>query len=195
MDQKVFFYVTSHGYEYPADGFGFRGVALDVKRGGRAQLKIKRRNIAERLYRVTGAGIYRDSVLVGRKAPIARPLLNAQVTGSDSVQMAQYRGRLFWIWGDTNRPRYPLGNFHVPGATSRLPADGGLDPARGDRPGILHRRRRLCPTRRARCPAMGQPGSTRWFRCVATSRSRMALRFVLQGPQRPERLSAWPRSF
>jgi hypothetical protein len=131
MDQKVFFYVASPGYEFPADGFGFRGVALDVKRGGQSQIKIKRRNIAERLYRVTGAGIYRDSVLVGRKPPIAQPLLNAQVTGSDSVQMAQYRGRLFWIWGDTNRPRYPLGNFHVPGATSRLPSDGGLDPAVG----------------------------------------------------------------
>jgi hypothetical protein len=131
MDQKVFFSVASPGYEFPADGFGFRGVALDVKRGGRAQLKIKRRNVAERLYRITGAGIYRDSVLVGGKPPVAHPLLNAQVTGSDSVQMAQYRGRLFWIWGDTNRPRYPLGNFHVPGATSRLPADGGLDPAVG----------------------------------------------------------------
>src|SRR5207237_4115678 len=26
---------------------------------------------------------------------------------------------------------YPLGNFQVPGATSRLPADGGLDPETG----------------------------------------------------------------
>lgn len=131
MDQKVFFFVKSPGYEFPADGFGFRGVALDVQRGGRAQLKLRRENVAERLHRITGAGIYRDSVLTGRKPPTARPVLNAQVTGSDSVQMAQYQGRLFWIWGDTNRPRYPLGNFHVPGATSRLPSDGGLDPALG----------------------------------------------------------------
>ena len=70
-------------------------------------------------------------MLTGRKAPIARPLLNAQVTGSDSVQTAVYRGRLHWFWGDTNWPRYPLGNFNVPGATSKLPADGGLDPALG----------------------------------------------------------------
>ena len=54
-----------------------------------------------------------------------------QVTGSDSVQTSVYRGSLFWFWGDTNRPRYPLGNFNVPGATSRLPADGGLDPDKG----------------------------------------------------------------
>jgi hypothetical protein len=166
MDQKVFFHVTSHGYEFPADGFGFHGVVLEVQRGGHAQIKIKRRNIAERLYRITGAGIYRDSVLVGRKPPLARPLLSAQVTGSDSVQMTPYRGRLFWIWGDTNRPRYPLGNFHVPGATSRSPSDGGLDPAVGidleyftDDEGFAR------PT--CKMPGDGPPGSTRSMRCAA----------------------------
>jgi hypothetical protein len=129
--QKVFFHVASHGYEFPKDGFGYFGVALDVTRGGKAQLKIKRINIAQRMYRITGGGIYRDSVLVGRKTPLAEPLLNAQVFGSDSVQTAVYRGKLYWFWGDTLRPRYPLGNFHAPGATSRLPADGGLDPEQG----------------------------------------------------------------
>src|SRR6185369_12564234 len=84
MNERVFFHVKSHGYEFPKDGFGYRGVALDVTPGGSAQVKIKRLNIAERLYRVTGEGIYRDSVLLGRQAPIRQPLLNAQVTGSDS---------------------------------------------------------------------------------------------------------------
>ena len=129
--QKVFFHVASHGYEFAKDGFGFFGAALDVTRGGKAQLKIKRINIAQRLYRITGGGIYRDSVLLGRKTPLAEPVLNAQVFGSDSVQTAIYRGKLFWFWGDTLRPGYPLGNFHTPGATSHLPADGGLDPEAG----------------------------------------------------------------
>src|SRR5262249_34311665 len=35
------------------------------------------------------------------------------------------------FWGDTNQPAYPLGNFHVPGATSLLPGHGGLDPEVG----------------------------------------------------------------
>lgn len=131
MDRRVFFSVKSHGYEARKDGFGFAGVALDVTRGGSATIKLKRLNIAERLYRVTGQGIYRDSILLGRQPPIDRPLLNALVMGSDSVQNAVFRGRLYWFWGDTNRPAYPLGNFHTPGATSRLPADGGLDPAVG----------------------------------------------------------------
>src|SRR5438552_3743629 len=47
MDRKVFFHVKSHGYEFPKDGFGYRGLALDVKQGGSATLKIKRINIAE----------------------------------------------------------------------------------------------------------------------------------------------------
>jgi hypothetical protein len=131
MDRKVFFHVSSHGYEFPQDGFGYRGTSLDVRAGGSARLEVKRLNIARRMHRVTGAGIYRDSVLTGVPAPIDEPLLNAQVFGSDSVVNAIFHGRLYWFWGDTLRPSYPLGNFQVPGATSRLPRDGGLDPAVG----------------------------------------------------------------
>ncbi len=108
MDQRVWFAVKSHGYEPPKDGFGIAGAAFDVKPGGKMALKIKRLNIAERLYRITGSGIYRDSVLLGHEVPIQEPLLNAKVTGSDSVQLATYRGKLFWFWGDTNRPAYAL---------------------------------------------------------------------------------------
>jgi hypothetical protein len=131
MGQTVFFHIKSHGYEYPKDGFGLRAKALLVKEGGSAVLKIKRINIAERLYRVTGAGIYADSLLVGERVPIKQPLLNAQVLGSDSVVNAVYRGKVHWFWGDTNRPGYPLGNFHVPGAISDLPGKGGLAPEVG----------------------------------------------------------------
>ena len=131
MERQIFFHVHSHGYEYPKDGFGYRGVRLKTTPGSEAVLKLKRLNIAERLYRVTGAGIYRDSRLLGRSAPIKRPLLNGLVFGSDSVVTAVYRGKLHWFWGDTNRPSYPLGNFHVPFATSLLPGVGGLDPELG----------------------------------------------------------------
>ncbi len=131
MDREVFFYVRSHGYEYPKDGFGFRGVRLKVTSGGSATVKLPRLNIAERLYRITGGGIYRDTLLLGQQPPTSEPALNALVFGSDSVVNALYRDRLYWFWGDTNRPKYPLGIYEAPGATSRLPADGGLDPSRG----------------------------------------------------------------
>ena len=51
--------------------------------------------------------------------------------GQDSVLTALFEGKIFWFWGDTNRPGYPLGNFHTPGATSERPGKGGLDPAQG----------------------------------------------------------------
>ncbi len=131
MGRRVFFHVRSHGYEMAADGFGIRGQALNVTPGASARLEIARRNLAERLYRITGSGIYRDSVLAGRSVPLKEPLLAASLTGCDSVLNAVYEGRLFWVWGDTNQISYPLGNFHVTAATSELPASGGLDPAVG----------------------------------------------------------------
>lgn len=131
MDQEVYFHVQSHGYEYPKDGFGNRGVKLKTVRGGKATVKIERLNIAERLYRVTGQGIYRDTVLAGRSAPLKQPLLNGQVLGQDTVIATPYRGKIFWFWGDTERVSYPLGNFAVSGATSAWPGRGGLDPSVG----------------------------------------------------------------
>jgi hypothetical protein len=131
MNQRVFFRVKSHGYEYPKDGFGMAGTVLNVAPGGAATLKIKRINVAERLYRVTGGGIYRDAVLLGLPAPTREPVLDGQVFGSDSVMNVIYQNKLWWLWGDTNRPSYPLGNFHMTGATSLLPDKGGLDPEVG----------------------------------------------------------------
>jgi len=129
MGRKVFFGVTAHGYEFPEDGLGVRGVVLEAKSGGTATIKIRRLNIAERVYRVTGQGIYRDAVLLGRKPPIAQPLLNADITGQDGVLNALYKGKLYWFYGDTNRLYYALGNFAMSGAVTEPPDK--LDPAVG----------------------------------------------------------------
>jgi len=149
MDREVFFFVESHGYEFPKDGFGFRGTRLKTLTGHSATIKIDRLNIAERLYRITGQGIYRDSVLTGHPVPLKNPLLNGQVMGQDSVFTCVYNDRLFWMWGDTAKPSYPLGNFSMSGAVSDLPEQGGLDPAIGvdleyfvDKTGFS---RQMCP--------------------------------------------------
>ncbi|MHC4993755.1 MAG: hypothetical protein ACYTGQ_01755, partial [Planctomycetota bacterium] len=131
MGSNVFFSVDGHGYEVKADGFGNRGKRFKVEPGGTGVIRVKRMFPAERLYRLTGAGIYRDSVIAGLGAPTRQPVLNGRVFGSDSVVTALYRDKLYWFWGDTNRPEYPLGNFHVPGAVSVLPDAGGLDPDTG----------------------------------------------------------------
>jgi len=132
MNKDVFFNVESHGYSFEKDAFDSVGKALKVVSGGSAILKMKRENIAQRLYRITGEGIYNDSILLGDKVPINNPLINSQVLGQDSTLITIYKGQLFWVWGDTAHPKHPIaGNFRTTCATSKLPSDSGLDPEIG----------------------------------------------------------------
>jgi hypothetical protein len=160
MDSRVFFTIRSHGYEFPKDGFGFTGKALAISPGGSAVLKIKRVNIAERLCRLTGGGIYRDSVLLGKKTPLRQGLLNGRVFGQDSAQVAVYRGTAYWFWGDTQRPGYPLGHFQAAGATVELPASGRLDPTGG-----INYKYFTSPSgfSRKMCPIVGKPSVMVWL--------------------------------
>jgi len=128
MNQEVYFHIKSHGYEYPADYFGYRGIALNPKSGDSALIKIKRINVAERLYRITGEGRYHHSQLVDYPLPVKQPLLKGKVMGQDSFLETFFNGKIYWLWGDSDRPAYPLGNFATSGATSLPPWKGGLDP-------------------------------------------------------------------
>ncbi len=121
MGREVFFGLSSPGYEYPADGFGSRGVRLVPAPGASATVTMRRVNVAERLYRITGQGIYRHSELLGLPVPEGIPPLNTGVMGQDSVQAVRYGGGLFWLWGDTGLPHYPLGNFKTTAAATPLP--------------------------------------------------------------------------
>lgn len=120
MDREVWFYISlSPGYEREKDGFGYIGARLKTTPGTTATVKMKRTNIAERIARTTGQGLYRDSEMLGLPCPLPN-LGNAGVMGSDSVQAVPYREKIFWLWGDTNVPHYPLGNFQTTSAfTSR----------------------------------------------------------------------------
>jgi hypothetical protein len=123
MNQNVPFNLRSYGYANKSQ-------TLLPTAGGTATLTIDRQNRAERLYRVSGEEIYGDSVLVGDSVPIAEPLLNAMVSGHDSVQTAIYKGKIHWIWGDTLFSDGGF-NFRSSGATSLLPDQGGLNPSLG----------------------------------------------------------------
>jgi len=125
MNRRVRFSVFSHGYKAPVDGF-----SADVKPYGKAEFAIERTNVAERLYRITGAGIYHHSTLAGLKTPLKNPNLSGKVVGQDTVAMTRYKGQYHWLWGDTDRPAYPLGNFKTSGAVSPLSGPGpeiGID--------------------------------------------------------------------
>ncbi len=129
MDQDVYFTLESHGYTYPADHmFGFHGRIVPVKSGGALTLKMHRDYAAQRLYRMTGAGIYRDSILLGDKVPPVEEVGKIPVAGQDGGDPVSYNGKIYWFWGDTGVPRFPLGVFKGTAATSELPSRGGLDP-------------------------------------------------------------------
>ena len=131
MNQEVYFSIKSHGYEYPADAFGYRGKLINIVPGDSTVIKINRTNIAERLYRITGEGLYNDSKLLGYTIPLKQTFTNGKVMGQDTFVETLYKGKIFWLWGDTDRPSYPLGNYSTTGATSELPGKGGLDPGIG----------------------------------------------------------------
>jgi len=114
--------VFSHGYRH-TPGY----VDVIPVPGGSSIIEVERVNVAERLVRLTGGGTWRDSVILGHSVPAAEPLLDGEVIGMDTARVTEWRGGLFWIWGDTNRPSYPLGLFNAAGATSILdptPEDG-----------------------------------------------------------------------
>jgi hypothetical protein len=135
IDDRVFeghdvaFLIHSDGYEFTEKLLEDSGKVLRVQPGNHDEVKIRRLNIAERLYRITGADIYRDSVLAGLKTPIVQPILNGGVIGQDTNIAIPYQGKIFWCWGDTNGTANL--NFAVSCATSKLPSSGGLDPSVG----------------------------------------------------------------
>lgn len=133
--RPVWFTVSADGYEYTEGGM-WGGLNVDVRCGGKTTIKVERRNIAERLYRVTGLGIYRDTIMAGLASQVpgltARfvmekgLLTQGSAVGQDSVMTAIHRGRMYWFYGDTNRPDNVLGNFHATGAVMPVPGSPEL---------------------------------------------------------------------
>ena len=114
MGRECWFHVEGHGYTVPADGFGYQGVRITPEPGGSYTLKVSRSMPARRLGRITGAGLFAESQRFG----LHQDWLESGVFGCDSVQVARYQGKLFWAWGDTTLPHYPLGVFHASSATT-----------------------------------------------------------------------------
>lgn len=124
MEQPREVAVWTHGYKHTPGA-----ISATPRPGERTEILIDRVNIAERLIRLTGAGIWRDSVMLGYEVPLAEPLLDSKVMGQDTTHVTPWRGELFWLWGDTNKPSYLLGNFNAAGARSAIEAtpEDGID--------------------------------------------------------------------
>ena len=145
LGRDIYFVVRSDGYKVlptqpgamlPGTPTSEPGILLSTRSGYQATILLNRTQHAQRMYRLTGGGLYRDTLLVGGTAPIIEPLLSsAGVLGQDSLMAAPYKGRVFWFFGDTECPAGPrdtdcqhYGRFTT-GATSPLAAKpNGTDP-------------------------------------------------------------------
>ena len=116
MGRETWLDVIGHGYEVPKDGFGFRGVRVTPKPGKTLKIEVRRTLPAKRLGRMTGAGLFSESQKLGGR----QDWRESGIVGCDSVQNAVYRGKLFWAWGDTLFPGYPLGVFDMTSATTAV---------------------------------------------------------------------------
>ena len=124
MGRESWLWVHSPGYEVPKDGFGYRGVRITPEPGKTVRIEVTRTIIAKRLGRLTGGGLFAESRRCSREAGPAE----TGVLGCDSVQTAVHRGKLFWAWGDTTLPHYPLGIFHMSSATTPVRPLQSLEP-------------------------------------------------------------------
>ena len=124
MNLNTWFSVIGHGYEVPVDGFGYQGVRLTPTEGGSVRIELTRTTIAKRVGRLTGVGLFAESKKFGEY--LDEP--ESQVFGCDSVQLASYKKKLIWAWGDTNIASYPLGIFAMTGATTSLRPFDSLEP-------------------------------------------------------------------
>lgn len=114
MGWLTWFDVIGHGYEVGKDGFGMRGVRVTPEAGKTLKVEVTRTNIARRIGRLTGAGLYAESQRLGEM----QDWQEQGIVGCDSVQNAVHNGRMFWAWGDTAIPGYPLGVFDMSSATT-----------------------------------------------------------------------------
>ncbi len=121
---ETWLHVEADGYERKADGFGMRGFRFTPLAGGEQVIEVDRTIVAKRLGRLTGGGIFGES----RKLDDHTDWKESGILGSDSVQNAVHRGRMFWAWGDTNVPRYPLGLFHMTSATTEVRPLASFEP-------------------------------------------------------------------
>jgi hypothetical protein len=114
MNVPTWFTLKGHGYMVPRDGFGFEGVRLIPRAGETLTVEVTRQLPGKRLGRITGGGIFAESQKLGRELDWTEQ----GILGCDSVQNVEHNGRLHWGWGDTTLPGYPLGIFHMLGATT-----------------------------------------------------------------------------
>ena len=123
---QIWVYTGTWGYTDPANNLEDPGRLFTVMPGTFARVEIRRNIRAERLYRFTGMGVFKDSLLAGLATPLSDPTdptQAANVAGQDSTQVALYKGRAMYFFGDTLVRQQAFGVMQSTGASTALDAD------------------------------------------------------------------------
>lgn len=124
----VRFLVRGNGYRVPQlDFFGERSFTVKIVPGTAVTLQLERTAPAERLYRITGSGRYRDSMIAGIDCSEYNCELSGKVFGLDSAVPAVWQNRLLSFYGDTLGPA----NINLSGSGAEIDLS---------RPGVPDRR-------------------------------------------------------
>ncbi len=110
MNRDVWFSIMTDGYTFsegrvcqpstfhPCDS----GMKLHTTPGKIVTLYVDRTQLAERVFRLTGQGLYRDSLLLNVPAPIDDASTDTNlITGQDTLMPIKYKGLNYWFFGDT----------------------------------------------------------------------------------------------
>ncbi len=124
MGKETWFDVKGQGYQVKKDGFGYAGFRFTPEPGQVHRVEVERTIIARCLGRITGGGLFGESQKLGAELSWQE----SGILGSDSVQNAAYQGKLYWVWGDTTLPKYPLGIFDSTAATTAPQPLGNFEP-------------------------------------------------------------------
>jgi len=118
-NQNVWFSVLTDGYDLNVErtkgavqyGSPYdAGIVVNLTNDEEHVVYMKRNQIARRAYRLTGQGLYRDSVLTNASIPDSarnRAMIDplSGVTGQDTLQVVNYQNAVWYFFGDTVCPR------------------------------------------------------------------------------------------
>ncbi|GAB4275085.1 MAG: hypothetical protein Kow0029_15940 [Candidatus Rifleibacteriota bacterium] len=121
------FKITGNGYSTgQRDFWGEESFTTTIQAGKFEKCYLKRTQLAQRLYRITGASRYNHTILAGKKPRFeTSDLLPGGVIGQDSVITVPWKNRLWNFYGDT----LGLSGFNFSASCARLPFSDKMHPS------------------------------------------------------------------
>ena len=128
MGKQTWFHVSGYGYSFPLAGFNYRGLTLTPSNNGSRTLYVDREFASQRVFRMTGTGVFDQSIMAGVSPPPTQDDAAFPVVAHESVSNTLFDGQYYWFWTVPSNPQYPEATTFTVCATSPPPGGSGLQP-------------------------------------------------------------------